>query len=79
MDTIKRQYIENPRNYPNEDVGRLEILLKSDAPLRVDPRRSNFYEVDDDDRVFYIYISPTTGTVTFLANWVQEFGPAVVA
>jgi len=83
MDTIKRsevrRYIENPRNYPHEDVGRLEILLKSEAPLREDPRRTNFYEVNDEDRVFYVYISPTTGTVTFLATWAQEFEPAVVA
>ena len=74
-----RRYIENPRNYPHEAVEKLEILLHSEAPLREDPRRPNFFEVDDEDRVFYVYISPTTGTVTFLATWALEFEPAVVA
>ena len=83
MDMIKqsdaRRHIENPRDYPHESVERLELLLSSDTSLREDPRRPNFFEVDDEDRVFYVYISPTTRTVTFLAAWAQEFEPAVVA
>jgi hypothetical protein len=71
-------HIENPRNHPTESVAKLRALLGSAAPLREDPRRPNFFELDDHDCVFYLYISPATGTVTLLATWAQEFEPALV-
>jgi hypothetical protein len=73
------QSIENPRNHPNEAVTALQNLLKSGAPLRKDPRRPNMFEVDDEDCVFYIYVSPSTGTVTLLAAWALELEPEAVA
>lgn len=74
-----RSRIENPRNHSIEAVAKLQSLLNSGAPLREDSRRPNFFELVDDDRVFYIYLSPTTGTVTLLATWAQELEPETVA
>ena len=72
-------YIDSPRNHPDETIAKLQSLLNSGTPLREDPRRANFFEVDDEDRVFYIHVSPTTSTVTLLAIWAQELEPEVVA
>lgn len=74
----KFQSIENPRNHPDEALLALQSLLSSGAVQRKDPHRPNFFEVDDENRVFYIYVSPTTGTVTLLATWAQELQPEPV-
>lgn len=74
-----QQHIENPRNHSDESIARLQFLLSSGAPRREDPRRPNFFELDDEDRVFYIYVSPATGTITSLATWVQQLEPESVA
>ena len=71
--------IENPRNHSDESMAKLRSLLSADAPLREDPRRPDFFELDDNDRVFYIYVSPSTGTITLLATWVRELEPEPVA
>jgi len=71
--------IENPRNYPDDSVARLRSLLNSRVPMRQDTHRPNFFEIDDEDRVFYVYISPATSMVIFLATWVRELEPEVVA
>ncbi len=61
--------IENLRNYPAETVEKLRQLLASGAEARPDPRRANFYELDNHSQVFYIHISPVNGKVLLLATW----------
>lgn len=71
--------IDNLRNYPAEVVNRLRELLASGAPARPDPRRADFFELDNDDQVFYIHISPVTGKVMLLATWLRQPEPAGMA
>lgn len=75
----EQPHIENPRSHSDESVAKLRILLSSGAPFREDPRRPNFFELGDNDRVFYIFRSTATGTITLLATWVQELEPEPVA
>jgi hypothetical protein len=63
--------IEDLRNHPAESVEKLGMLLRGGAPARPDPRRRDFYEVDDSDRVFYIHITPR-GRVLLLAIWLND-------
>src|SRR5436309_7615350 len=61
--------VENPRGYIAKVVNELRNLLTVGARARRDPRRENFYEVENVNNVFYIYISPVTGNVVLLAKW----------
>jgi len=63
--------IEDLRNHPAESVETLRTLLRSGAPARPDPRRRDFYEVDNCSRVFYIHITPH-GRVLLLAIWSKD-------
>lgn len=78
MSNPKMQVRRNPhrihdlRNHSAEAVQRLRFLLQSGASMREDACRPNFFELDDRNRVFYIYVSPKTGTVMFLATWCRE-------
>lgn len=67
-------HVENLRNYPAEDARRLRDLLLRGALASPDPERKNFYDVEDDGRVFYIHISPA-GSVLLLALWGKEGTP----
>jgi len=64
--------IEDLRNHPAEQVAHLRELLSSGATARPDPRRSNFYEVQDGSLVYYIHVPPTTGKVHLLAVWNKQ-------
>lgn len=66
--------IEDMRNHPAEALQRLRALLAAGTPARLDPRRKNFYELEDDSRVFYIHICPN-GKVLLLAMW-DKINPA---
>jgi hypothetical protein len=48
---------------------RLAILLAGTANVTPDPKRKNFYEVDGGSTVYYIYVSPVTGTISLIAAW----------
>jgi hypothetical protein len=61
--------IENPREYPSGAIESLRRLLRSGAAPEPDPRRENFYQIDGDEEVYYIYVSPISGNVVLLANW----------
>lgn len=71
--------IENLRNHPPEEVERLRALLAAGAEVREDPHRERFYEVPNGRRVYYIHISPTSGTVWLLASWQKDDAPAEAA
>jgi hypothetical protein len=60
--------IENLRHQPEKAVERLRCLLAAGASANPDPRRKGFYDLEDEDRAFYIHVS-RTGTVLLLAIW----------
>jgi hypothetical protein len=64
--------VEDLRDHPAETVEELKQLLAAKAPLRPEPARPNFFEVEGSDRVFYIYVA--TGKVWLLATWRHENG-----
>ena len=68
---IETPKIEDLRNHSADSIKALHTLLQAGAPARQDPRRPNFYEVDNCSRVFYIHITPK-GKVWLLAIWTQD-------
>jgi hypothetical protein len=68
--------IENLRHYPEETVDRLRCILVAGSCASPDPRRNNFYDLEDGDHTFYIHVS-ATGTVLLLATWSRENAPIV--
>lgn len=64
--------IEDLRNHPADTVERLRQLLATGAPARPDPRRKDFFELENDSQVFYIHISPVNGRVLLLATWLKD-------
>ena len=65
-------YIENPRNHPPATVAALRALLSGGTQVRPDPKRPNFYEIEDDSIVYYIHVLPASGKVLLLATWPSE-------
>lgn len=80
----ERPDVDNLRNYSPEIIKELEELLLSGGSSVPDPKRKYFYDLQDDRRTFFIYVSPTTGRVTLLATWlhaapVPEFADCATA
>lgn len=71
--------IEDLRKHPEESVEALRHLLACGATAKRDPRRENFFEVENGARVYYIHISPITGKVMLLATWRTEAAPVECA
>jgi hypothetical protein len=69
LEQEQQRPIHNRQNYPADIVGRLEKLLVEGVSARQDPKRRNFYDIENADRVFFIYLSPLNGSVTLLATW----------
>lgn len=67
----KAPRIEDLRDHSAESIETLRTLLQAGAPARRDPRRRDFYEVDNCSRVFYIHITPR-GKVWLLAIWAKD-------
>ena len=63
--------VENPRAYEAGAVEHLQSLLEAGRPAERDPRRENFYDVDGGNEIFYIHVSPISGTVILLAKWMR--------
>ena len=64
--------IENPRKYNADVVNDLRNLLTEGGCAERDPRRENFYELENGGNTFYIHISPITGDVMLLAKWLSS-------
>ena len=64
--------IETPRNHSSETLERLRQLLGSCVTARPDPKRPDFFEIEDESQVFYIYVVKASGKVTLLAVWDLE-------
>lgn len=62
-------HIEDPRHHSSRHVEALRRLLASGARAELDPKRTDFYEVASDSEVYYVHISPASGTITLLATW----------
>jgi len=62
-------HIEDPRRHSSAHVETLRRLLASGACVEPDPKRPDFYEVASDSDVYYVHISPVSGTITLLAMW----------
>ncbi len=63
--------IDNLRRCPSERVESLRCALVAGVIAAADPHRRNFYDVEGEDNIFYIDLSPT-GTVLLLACWRKE-------
>ena len=61
--------IKDLGNHPAVTVIRLGILLGGTVDVAPDPKRKNFYDVEDGSTVYYIHVSPASGTIFLLASW----------
>ncbi len=64
--------IDNLRNYPEETVEKLRLLLAAGALAHADPHRQNFYELENGSRIFYVLVTPDTHKVVLLATWRKD-------
>jgi hypothetical protein len=71
--------IEDLHHHSPEIVEVLRQLLASGAPAKADPRRNDFYELENGSQVFYIHISPVNGKVLLLGTWLKDEAPAAMA
>lgn len=60
--------IEDLGNHSAGTVVSLGILLAGSVDVMPDPKRKGFYEIDDGRTVYYICVSPATGTIFLLAT-----------
>jgi len=68
----ERTRIEDPRNYGADVVNDLRSFLTVGGFAQCDPRRANFYELENGSHTFYVHISPINGEVTLLARWLSS-------
>lgn len=61
--------VKDLRNHSPETLESLRGLLASGTGVRPDLKRPDFYELESDTCVFYVYVSPVDGSVTLLATW----------
>jgi hypothetical protein len=68
--------VDNLQNYPAEIIRELEELLLSGGSALPDPKRKGFYDLESQERTFFIHVSSMTGRVALLATWQKTlFGP----
>ena len=61
--------VDNLRNYRAEIIKGLEELLLSGGSALPDPKRKGFYDLEGQERTFFIHVSSMTGRVALLATW----------
>ena len=64
--------IEDPRGHSPEARERLRQLLASGALARPDPKRTDVFEIEDQERIFYVHVAKTSSRVTLLAVWDRD-------
>ena len=64
--------IEDLRDHPPEIVEKLRNLLRAGVHAHPDPRRHDFYEVENGKVVFYIHVAPASAKVHLLAAWSKD-------
>lgn len=68
----KEPVIDNVTHHSREAVEKLRAMLKDGTPAYPDPRRKNFYELENCSKIYYIHLSPTTSKVMLLAVWDKD-------
>lgn len=68
----KEPVIDNVTHHSAEAVEKLRAMLMAGVPAHPDPRRKNFYELENCASVFYIHLSPANGKVMLLAIWDKD-------
>ena len=66
-----RPDVDNLRNYPTEIIKELEELLLSGGSALADPKRKDFYDLENLGRIFFVHISSTTAKVMLIATWLD--------
>jgi hypothetical protein len=66
--------IEDLGNHRPATVIDLGILLAGCVDVTPDTKRKGFYEVESGGTVYYICVSPRSGTISLLAAWANEIG-----
>jgi hypothetical protein len=66
--------IEDARDHGFEVVSKLRTAVARGVQATPDPRRPGVYDVYDNGRVFFIYVSPVNGNVTLIATWLENSG-----
>ena len=75
---LRNELIVNDlRNHSAGTVERLRALLAAGGAAQPDPKRENFYELEDDTQVYYIYVYPRGTKVLLLATWPKEAAAAL--
>ena len=72
----EKMRIENARLYPAAIVDQIQTALSNGAPLRADKSRKNFYDVDTENRTYFIYVSPASGNINLIATWRRKHSSA---
>ncbi len=67
--------IEDLGNHSAATVIGLGIRLAGIVNVTPDQKRKGFYEVEDGSTVYYIHVSPVSGTIFLLANWENLAAP----
>jgi hypothetical protein len=75
----QRPDVDNLRNYPAAIIEELEELLLSGGSALPDPKRKDFYDLENHRRTFFIYTSPKTGRVTLLGTWLHAMPASELA
>jgi hypothetical protein len=72
----KEPMVDNLRHHPARTVAQLRTLLAAGGSAHPDPNRKNFYELEGDNQVYYIYVYPRGNKVLLLATWAKDPAPA---
>jgi hypothetical protein len=73
ISTTKRApVVQDLRNHSAEQIGELRSLLEQGAPVKPDPRRPGFFELQGSRDVFYIFKYPTGQKVMLLGVWERD-------
>ncbi len=65
----EKMRIENARLFPAAIVDQVQTALSDGAQMSPDKSRKNFYDVETEDRTYFIYVSPVSGNITLIATW----------
>ena len=71
--------LEDLRNHTPEQLGELRALLGTGAPMRSDPRRPGFFELDGENNVYYIFKYPSGTKILLVGVWERDRVAEMVA
>ena len=67
--------IQDLGNHSVATVVELGILLAGSVDVTPDPKRRHFYEIEGYRAVYYVYVSPVSGTIFLVAAWENVTAP----